>query len=90
MDVNCESLEISAAAQLCRYSILIQWSEEDNCYVVTIPEFADRVMQPCTDGTTYEEAAKHGQEVLESLVELYQEKGWSLPKPRTLQTVANI
>jgi antitoxin HicB len=72
------------------YSILIQWSEEDDCYVVTIPEFADRVMQPCTDGTTYEEAAKHGQEVLESLVELYQEKGWNLPTPRTLQTISNI
>ena len=75
--------------KISSYIILIQCSEED-CYVVTIPEFADRVMQPCTDGTTYEKAAKHGQEVLESLVELYQEKGGSLPKPRALQTVANI
>ncbi len=69
------------------YSILIQWSEEDQCYVVTLPEFADALMQPCTDGATYEEAAKHGQEVIESLIELYQEQGKELPKPQTLQYV---
>jgi predicted RNase H-like HicB family nuclease len=70
------------------YSILIQWSQEDLCYVVTLPEFADRVIQPCTDGATYEEAARHDQEVVESLVDLYQEQGWSLPNPKTLQAIA--
>jgi predicted RNase H-like HicB family nuclease len=45
-------------------------------------------MQPCTDGSTYEEAARHGQEVVERLVEPYQEKGWNLPNPKTLQAIA--
>lgn len=67
------------------YSILIQWSEEDQCYVVTLPEFAGIVVQPCTDGATYEEAAKHGQEVIESLVEMLLEQGKELPQPQTLQ-----
>ncbi len=37
------------------YSIMIQWSEEDQCFVVFLPEFED-VMQPVTHGETYEEA----------------------------------
>jgi predicted RNase H-like HicB family nuclease len=42
-------------------------------------------MQPCTHGHTYEEAAKHGQELLETLIELlYQEDGKPLPEAYTL------
>ena len=50
------------------YSILIQWSEEDRCYVVSIPEFSD-YYQPLTHGETYEEALKNAQEVLEMLLQ---------------------
>ena len=53
------------------YSLIIQWSEKDRLFVVSLPEFTD-VMQPCTHGHTYEEAAKHGQELLETLIEIYQ------------------
>ncbi|NJO74616.1 MAG: type II toxin-antitoxin system HicB family antitoxin [Leptolyngbyaceae cyanobacterium RM1_406_9] len=66
-----------------QYSMVIQWSEEDSCYVVFLPDFVGLVAQPCTDGKTYEEAAKHGQEVIESLVEWLQEEGRSLPEPKT-------
>lgn len=54
--------------------MLIQWSEEEQCFVVTLPKFTD-VMQPITHGHTYEEAAKHGQELLETLIGIYQEDG---------------
>lgn len=48
-----------------RYSILIQWSDEDEAYIVTLPEFPG-----ChTHGDTYEEALKNGKEVLELCVE---------------------
>ena len=50
-----------------KYSITIQWSDEDNCFVVFLPEFED-VMQPVTHGDTYEEALKNAQEVLELLI----------------------
>lgn len=50
------------------YSILIQWSEEDNCYVVSIPEFTN-YYQPVTHGDTYEEAFKNAQEVLEMMLQ---------------------
>ena len=67
-----------------KYSILIQWSNEDNCFLVFLPDFEESVMQPVTHGETYEEALKHAQEVLEMLVEEYQEDGKALPQIKTL------
>ena len=49
-----------------RYSILIQWSDEDQCYIVSLPEFGKYAK---THGDTYEEALKNAQEVLELLIE---------------------
>ncbi|QSJ14404.1 type II toxin-antitoxin system HicB family antitoxin [Nostoc sp. UHCC 0702] len=66
-----------------KYTIIIQWSEEDQCYVVLLPEFTN-VMQPCTHGDTYEEALKNAQEVLELLIETALENGESLPEPQKL------
>jgi antitoxin HicB len=66
-----------------KYTIVIQWSEEDQCYVVLLPEFTN-VMQPCTHGDTYEEAVKNAQEVLEMLIESSLEDGELLPEPQTL------
>ena len=65
------------------YTIAIQWSKENNCFVVFLPEFRNK-MQPITHGETYEEALKNAQEVLEILVEEYQEDGKSLPEIKTL------
>jgi predicted RNase H-like HicB family nuclease len=50
--------------------MLIQWSDEDQCYLVTLPEWPNiNFGGPSTHGDTYEEAAKHGREVLETLLE---------------------
>ncbi|WP_292824900.1 type II toxin-antitoxin system HicB family antitoxin [Nostoc sp. JL33] len=38
-----------------KYTIVIQWSQGDQCYVVLLPEFR-HIMQPCTHGETYEDA----------------------------------
>ena len=61
-----------------RYSVLIQWSDEDQKYIVSLPEFGPYAH---THGDTYEEAAKNAQEVLELLIETYEEQGRSLPVP---------
>ncbi|MDZ8029398.1 MAG: type II toxin-antitoxin system HicB family antitoxin [Nostoc sp. DedQUE11] len=66
-----------------KYTIVIQWSEEDQCYVVFLSEFTD-IMQPCTHGETYEEAFKNAQEVLEMLIESSLADGETLPEPKTL------
>lgn len=62
-----------------RYSILIQWSDEDQKYVVSLPEFGPYAH---THGDTYEEAFQNAQEVLELLIEDYQAKGQALPEPQ--------
>lgn len=60
------------------YSILIQWSNEDQKYVVSFPEFGPYAH---THGENYAEAIKNGEEVLELLIEEYQLQGRTLPQP---------
>ena len=62
-----------------RYSILIQWSDEDQCYIVSLPEFGKYAR---THGDTYEEAIKNAQEVLELLIE----DNIDLPQPNVYQS----
>jgi len=62
------------------YSIVIRWSDEDQAYLVVLPEFGP---QPQTHGATYDEAIKNAQEVLELLIDTYQAEGWKLPDPAT-------
>ena len=65
-----------------RYSMTIEWSEEDDVYVVTLPEFPN-----ChTHGSTREEALKNGEEVLELLIESKTEWEHPLPAPRLFQS----
>jgi predicted RNase H-like HicB family nuclease len=68
-----------------QYGMVIQWSEVDQCFVVMLPDFDGVVNQPCTDGKTYQEAVIHGQEVIESLIEMFQEEGRPLPEPKVFQ-----
>ena len=63
--------------------MLIEWSEEDQAYLVTLPEWADRVMLPATHGSTYSEAVQHGQEVLAMLMDRALQDGEPLPPPKT-------
>ena len=66
------------------YSMLIEWSEEDQAYLVTLPEWADRVIMPATHGSTYGEAVQHGQEVLEMLVNSAIRDREPLPPPKVV------
>lgn len=68
-----------------KYRVNIIWSEEDNCYVVELPEFATKIQRYFTHGETYQEASENAQEVLALLIESYQDEGRALPQPQTLQ-----
>ncbi|NET59692.1 MAG: type II toxin-antitoxin system HicB family antitoxin [Symploca sp. SIO2E6] len=68
-----------------QYSMVIQWSEEDQLFLVTIPEFAERVVMPCTHGNTREEAIRRGEEVIEMYLEAWQAEEKSIPSPRVFQ-----
>ena len=65
--------------QTLRYSMVIEWSEADQAYVVILPEWTGRVVMPVTHGDTYEQAVKRGREVLEMLVDAALRDGESLP-----------
>ena len=48
------------------YRMVIEWSHEDQVYVVRLPEFPGKTS--FTHGDSYQEAAKAGKEALELLL----------------------
>jgi predicted RNase H-like HicB family nuclease len=60
------------------YSMLIQWSEHDQLFIVSLPGIRSYSK---SHGATYEDAAQNGREVLETLIESYQAAGQFLPEP---------
>ena len=58
------------------YSIFIQWSEEDQCYIASLPEFGPYAH---THGATYDEALQNAKEVLTLLMM----ETMPLPHPNT-------
>lgn len=60
------------------YSRVIQWSDADNCYIATVPEFA----HVAAHGDTPEEACREVGIALRGVLEVYAEEGWQLPEPR--------
>ncbi len=70
------------------YTIIIQWSNEDNCYVVSLPEWGEYCH---THGDTYEEAFNNAQEVLELLIESALNNNEPLPEPKLFdQTLERV
>jgi predicted RNase H-like HicB family nuclease len=60
------------------YSMIIQWSDEDEAYIVTVPE-----LPGCkTHGETREEAVQQGQDAIESWIMVAQELGRAVPRPK--------
>ena len=70
---------------MSQHSMIIQWSDEDKLFLVTIPEFSDRVVMPCTHGKTLEAAIRNGEEVIEMYLEAWQAEGETIPAPNKLQ-----
>ena len=62
-----------------KYTMIIQWSEEDQLYLVHFPEFPEQ--QFITHGKTYQEAAINGEEALEGLISVLQDHHQSIPQP---------
>ena len=79
-----------AAADTSHYSMLIQWSEEDQLYLVTLPDWEGRVLQPVTHGRTHVEAAEMGREVLALLILGARQEGHPLPEPRLFTPDASV
>ena len=66
------------------YSMIIQWSNEDQAYIVTVPE-----LPGCrTHGETYEEAVGQGKDAIESWIMVAEELGRPIPPPRNYTNTA--
>ncbi len=60
------------------YTMLIQWDPADRIYVVTIPE-----LEGCAShGATYAEAARQGQDAIETWIATARAYGDAIPAPR--------
>ena len=65
-------------ARALHYSLIIEWSDADQAYIVSLPEFPGQH----THGATYEEAVAQGQDLIDTWVHIYQEDGKPLPLPK--------
>ncbi|MGH2516493.1 MAG: type II toxin-antitoxin system HicB family antitoxin [Ktedonobacterales bacterium] len=61
-----------------KYSMVIKWSDDDDAYLVLLPEWAEG---PITDGPSYAEAAQKGADVLDTFIEITKRDGRPLPQP---------
>ena len=66
-----------------KYQMLIQWSDEDQCFLVALPDFPGSKWR--THGDTYQEAVENGIEALESLTIAYAVTHESLPIPAVIE-----
>ncbi len=59
------------------YSMIIQWSELDQVYIVTVPELSG-----CrTHGKSYEEAVHQGVDAIETWIKGSKASGLPIPEP---------
>lgn len=65
------------------YSMIIQWSNEDGVYIVSVPE-----LPGCkTHGETYQEAIKMAKELIELWIDANEEWGSPVEAPKVLVKV---
>lgn len=64
------------------YTFNIFWSEEDEAFIATCPDFPG----VSAFGDTEEQALAEAKIALKLAIETYEEEGWVLPKPRVLDT----
>lgn len=71
-----------------RYTMVIFWSEEDEAYLVSLPDWDGIVISPVTHGDTYDEAVRNGREVIEGLIASLTKHGEPLPERKPVLTAA--
>lgn len=61
-----------------KYEIIIFWSNDDNCYIATMPE-----LEGCSAwGNTYEEALTEAKTAINGWIEAAKEFNNPIPEPR--------
>jgi predicted RNase H-like HicB family nuclease len=63
---------------MIRYEIIIYWSEEDQAFIVEVPELPGCM----ADGATYQEALANAEVVIQEWIEIARELGRPIPEPK--------
>jgi antitoxin HicB len=77
-----------SSKQRTGYSMLIEWSDLDQAYIVTLPEWEDAGALANAHGATYIEAAQKGQELIAFLLAAAERDGDHIPTPARYDTHA--
>ena len=65
-------------SKMYKYELIIYWSEEDQGYLVEVPELPGCM----ADGETYEEAIRNVRVIIEEWIETATDLGREVPQPR--------
>jgi len=63
---------------MIRYEMIVYWSEEDEAFIVEVPELPGCM----ADGATYQEAIANAQVIIQEWIETAQELGRPIPEPK--------
>ena len=61
-----------------RYELIIYWSQDDNSFIVEVPDLPGCM----ADGQTYAEAVKNAEGVINEWIETARKLGRPIPEPR--------
>jgi len=61
-----------------RYELIIYWSEEDQAFIVEVPELSGCM----ADGETYQEAVQNAEIVIQQWIETAKQLERSIPQPK--------
>lgn len=61
-----------------RYELIIYWSQDDDCFLVEVPELSGCM----ADGKTYTEAVLNAEKIIAEWIETAQMLGRNIPEPR--------
>ncbi|MCD7954471.1 MAG: type II toxin-antitoxin system HicB family antitoxin [Lachnospiraceae bacterium] len=62
---------------MARYSMIVSWSEDDNCYIVVVPDLPGCM----ADGKTPQEAVENAQTIISEWIETAELLGRDIPSP---------
>ena len=60
-----------------RFELVIYWSKDDQCFVVEVPELPGCM----ADGSSYQDAVKNAEVVIQEWLETARELGRTIPEP---------
>jgi len=63
---------------MSKYELILFWSEEDQAFIVEVPELPGCM----ADGASYAEAVANAEKVIQEWIQTAQEMGRPIPTPR--------